>query len=77
MPAAPRVDSVTQSSPGTTVHLEWSDYTSAHTIVSNIAVFTYPGTDPAYIMTDVMLIGTGGLTVLGAGEAVSAPGSKA
>ncbi len=46
-------------------------YTSAHTIVNNIAVFTFPGTDPAYIMTEVMLIGTGGLTVLGAGEAVT------
>ncbi|HET7784933.1 MAG TPA: hypothetical protein VFL36_03105 [Myxococcales bacterium] len=45
-------------------------YISAHTIVSNIAVYTYPGTNPAYIMTDVTLIGTGGLTVLGAGEAV-------
>ncbi len=45
-------------------------YISAHTVVSNIAVFTYPGTNPVYIMTDVMLIGTGGLTVLGAGEAV-------
>ncbi|HEY6908410.1 MAG TPA: hypothetical protein VI356_03505 [Myxococcales bacterium] len=45
-------------------------YIAAHTIVSNIAVYTYPGTDPAYIMTDTALIGTGGLTVLGAGEAV-------
>ncbi|HET7787849.1 MAG TPA: hypothetical protein VFL36_17895 [Myxococcales bacterium] len=45
-------------------------YVSAHTIVNNVAVYTYPGTDPAYIMTDTALIGTGGLTVLGAGEAV-------
>jgi hypothetical protein len=45
-------------------------YISAHTIVNNVAVYTYPGTNPAYIMTEVTLIGTGGLTVLGAGEAV-------
>src|SRR4051812_28224053 len=45
-------------------------YISAHTVVNNVAVFTYPGTNPAYIMTEVPLIGTGGLTVLGAGEAV-------
>jgi hypothetical protein len=44
-------------------------YISAHTIVNNVAIFTAPGTDPAYVMTEVTLIGTGGLTVLGAGEA--------
>jgi hypothetical protein len=47
-----------------------STYIAAHTIESNIAVFTWPGTSPAYVRTDVALIGTGGLTVLGAGEAV-------
>ena len=45
-------------------------YIAAHTIVSNVAVFTAPGSNPAYVMTEVSLIGTGGLTVLGAGEAV-------
>jgi hypothetical protein len=45
-------------------------YISAHTVTNNVAVFTYPGTNPAYVMTNVFLIGTGGLTVLGAGEAV-------
>jgi hypothetical protein len=45
-------------------------YVSAHTVVNNVAVYTYPGTNPVYIMTEVTLIGTGGLTVLGAGEAV-------
>jgi hypothetical protein len=44
-------------------------YVSAHTIVNNVAVFTWPGTNPAYISVEVSLIGTGGLTVLGAGEA--------
>jgi len=45
-------------------------YISAHTISDNIAVYTWPGTNPAYIATEVTIIGTGGLTVLGAGEAV-------
>ncbi len=42
---------------------------SAHTIVDNTAIFTADGTDPAYIMIEVSLIGTGGLQVFGAGEA--------
>jgi hypothetical protein len=45
-------------------------YVAAHTIVDNVAVFTAPGTDPAYVSIEVSLIGTGGLTVIGAGEAV-------
>jgi len=45
-------------------------YISAHTISSNVAIYTWPGTNPAYVITDVTLIGTGGLTVIGAGEAV-------
>ncbi|MBZ5537775.1 MAG: hypothetical protein LAO31_17610 [Acidobacteriia bacterium] len=45
-------------------------YISAHTITSNVAIFTAPGTNPAYVMTDVFILGTGGLTVLGAAEAV-------
>lgn len=44
-------------------------YVSAHTISNNIAIYTWPGRDPAYVSTEVALIGTGGLTVLGAGEA--------
>ncbi len=44
-------------------------YISAHTIENNIAVFTWPSSNPAYVRTDVTLLGTGGLTVLGAGEA--------
>ena len=45
-------------------------YIAVHTIESNVAIFTQPGVNPAYVRTDVALIGTGGLTVLGAGEAV-------
>lgn len=44
-------------------------YVSAHTIVNNTAIYTAAGTDPAYVSTEVALIGTGGLSVLGAGEA--------
>lgn len=45
-------------------------YISAHTITNNVAIYTFPGTNPAYVSTNVFIIGTGGLTVLGAGEAV-------
>lgn len=45
-------------------------YISAHTISNNVAVYTWPNTDPAYIATEVTIIGTGGLTVVGTGEAV-------
>jgi hypothetical protein len=44
-------------------------YVSAHTIGNNIAIYTSPGTNPAYVSIEVGLIGTGGLTAIGAGEA--------
>jgi hypothetical protein len=44
-------------------------YISAHTVIDNTAIYTQPGTDPAYVSIEVALIGTGGLTVFGAGEA--------
>lgn len=44
-------------------------YISAHTITNNIAIYTFPGTNPAYVATDVTLLGTGGTTVIGIGEA--------
>jgi hypothetical protein len=44
-------------------------WVAAHTIVNNVAIYTWPGRNPAYVSTEVTLIGTGGLTVLGAGEA--------
>jgi hypothetical protein len=47
-----------------------STYISAHTITNNIGIYTTPGVDPAYVETDVFILGTGGLTVLGATEAV-------
>lgn len=45
-------------------------YISAHTISSNVAIYTWPNSNPSYVATEVALIGTGGLTVVGAGEAV-------
>jgi hypothetical protein len=46
-------------------------YISAHTINNNAAIYTAPGTNPAYVSTEVTLVGTGGLTVFGAGEATA------
>jgi hypothetical protein len=45
-------------------------YIAAYSITENTAIYTAPGTNPAYVSVDVALIGTGGLTVVGAGEAV-------
>jgi hypothetical protein len=44
-------------------------YISAHTLVNNVAIYTWAGTSPAYSAIDVSFIGTGGLTVVGANEA--------
>ena len=44
-------------------------YVLAHTIVDSLGIYTQPGIDPAYVAVEVSLIGTGGLTVFGAGEA--------
>jgi hypothetical protein len=44
-------------------------YISAWSITNNIGIWTAPGADPAYAMLDVTILGTGGLSVLGAGEA--------
>jgi len=44
---------------------------SAHTISDNIAIYTAPGTNPAYVSIDVSLMGTGGVTIAGATEAAA------
>jgi Immunoglobulin I-set domain len=54
---------------GTLVNDTNGSYISAHTVTNNTAVYTWPGTNPAYVLTDTTLIGTGGLTVIGATEA--------
>ncbi len=46
-----------------------ASYVSAHTITASLGIYTQPGIDPAYVSIEVSLIGTGGLTVFGAGEA--------
>jgi len=46
-------------------------YISAHTITNNVAIYTSPGTNPAYVRIDVSLLGTGGLIQAGVGEAVA------
>jgi hypothetical protein len=40
-------------------------YIAAHTIIANVGIFTTPGTNPAYVATDVMLLGVGGLPIAG------------
>lgn len=46
-----------------------STYVSAYSIIDNTAIYTAPNTDPAYIEIEVTLVGTGGLNVVGVGEA--------
>src|SRR3954447_5124692 len=45
---------------GTLVKDSSSSYLSAHTIVANLGIFTAPGTMPAYIAIEDMLLGVGG-----------------
>jgi len=45
-------------------------YVSAHTLTSNAAIFTAPGSDPAYVAVDVTILGNGGVTVPAGMEAV-------
>ena len=54
---------------GTLINDAGGSYVSAHTVINNAGIYTWPGTNPAYVTTEVALIGTGGLTVIGAGEA--------
>jgi hypothetical protein len=46
-------------------------YISAHTITNNVTIFTWPGTNPAYVLPDVTIMGTGGLTIFGAAESAA------
>ncbi|HET9599417.1 MAG TPA: PKD domain-containing protein [Anaeromyxobacteraceae bacterium] len=46
-----------------------ASYVSAWQITANVGIWTAPGTDPAYVATDVTLIGVGGVSALGAAEA--------
>jgi len=42
-----------------------STYVAAHTIIANLGIFTAPGSNPAYVATDVMLLGVGGTPING------------
>jgi len=56
----------TQPSAGPLPVAGWSaTYIAAHTIIANVGIFTTPGTNPAYVATDVMLLGVGGLPIAG------------
>ena len=41
---------------------------SAYRIDNSAAIYTWPGTSPAYVSVDAGLVGTGSLTVIGARE---------
>ena len=42
-----------------------STYIAAHTIIANLGIYTAPGSNPAYVATDVMLLGVGGSPIAG------------
>lgn len=46
-------------------------YISAHTIIASLGIHTHPGTIPAYVAIDVTILGVGGITPLGLGEAAA------
>lgn len=46
-------------------------YIAAYQVIGNVGIFTAPGTDPAYVAVDVMLLGVGGQTVAGGAEATA------
>ena len=48
-----------------------STYIAAFQVIANVGIYTAPGTDPAYVALDVMLLGVGGQTVAGLAEATS------
>ena len=54
---------------GSVVNDAAGSYVSAYSLINNAAIYTWPGTSPAYVTTEVTIMGTGGLTVIGAGEA--------
>jgi hypothetical protein len=62
----PTVSVVTAGAPVVTLN---NAYVSAWSITANVGIWTAPATDPAYLSTDVTLLGTGGVTALGLAEA--------
>lgn len=44
-------------------------YMAAFAVSANLGIFTWPGTDPAYVKVDASLLGVGGTTTVGIAEA--------
>ncbi len=44
-------------------------YVSAHTVVASLSILTAAHTSPAYVAVDVTILGVGGVTAIGLGEA--------
>ncbi len=42
-----------------------STFVAAHTIIANLGIYTAPGSNPAYVALDVMILGTGGTPING------------
>ena len=42
-----------------------STYIAANTILANVGIYTFPGSNPAYVGIDVMLLGVGGIPTAG------------
>jgi hypothetical protein len=40
-------------------------YVAAHTIIANVGIYTFPGSNPAYVAVDVMILGAGGTPIAG------------
>jgi hypothetical protein len=57
VPAAPRVDSVTQSSPGTTVHLEWSEPDNGGSALTGYNVYRKSGVGGTYALVATITLG--------------------
>lgn len=53
-----------KDSTGTTQSLR-GQYVSANTVVANVAIFTYGGSQPAYVSVESLLLGTGGTPEFG------------
>jgi PKD repeat protein len=57
VPAAPRVDSVTQSSPGTTVHLKWSEPDNGGSPLTGYNVYRKSGAGGTYALLATVTLG--------------------
>jgi len=49
-----------------------STYVAAHTIIANVGIYTFPGSNPAYVALDVMILGVGGAPIAGIAQEATA-----